>query len=226
MTAVCCCAPSRALQPGKDAQLADMAEAAAQPGEDTTSQDTGSRIHRGRHRVQHFQYGSQTCRARIALQFASRYPGEKIRHSIHQRNHANGRRKPVATRSDNGRRESRQCFLLRGGCPRPFAHAGRGRGARRLLRRFGDVYQQRRKPRSRTKPAAPCSPAPRSCKRARRGTIRAKRSPHWRPIRADAHSSISAISTTSSARCKPIRRATICLGTTAPTTARTAPGAA
>jgi VWFA-related protein len=30
------------LAPGKDAQLADMAEAAAQPGEDTTSEDTGS----------------------------------------------------------------------------------------------------------------------------------------------------------------------------------------
>ena len=32
----------KSLQPGKDAQLADMAEAAAQPGEDTTSQDTGA----------------------------------------------------------------------------------------------------------------------------------------------------------------------------------------
>jgi len=32
----------KSLAPGKDAQLADMAEAAAQPGEDTTSQDTGA----------------------------------------------------------------------------------------------------------------------------------------------------------------------------------------
>jgi VWFA-related protein len=32
----------KSLLPGKDAQLADMAEAAAQPGEDTTSQDTGA----------------------------------------------------------------------------------------------------------------------------------------------------------------------------------------
>ena len=32
----------KSLLPGKDAQLADMAEAAALPGEDTTSQDTGA----------------------------------------------------------------------------------------------------------------------------------------------------------------------------------------
>jgi len=32
----------KGLLPGKDAQLADMAEAAAQPGEDTTSEDTGA----------------------------------------------------------------------------------------------------------------------------------------------------------------------------------------
>lgn len=32
----------KTLRPGKDAQLADMAEAAAQPGEETTSEDTGA----------------------------------------------------------------------------------------------------------------------------------------------------------------------------------------
>ncbi len=134
-----------ALVPGHEAALAQLADAAtAANGEAAVTEDTGRRVHRGRHRVQRLQYRPQAGRRRSHLRSPGKHSREKIADSIHQRHHADGRGKPLGTDRRHQFGEPRQRFHLHGGFARPAdGHAGRRR-QRGRVGRHGHVQRRDR----------------------------------------------------------------------------------